>query len=172
MRPRYYTMSAKASRARNIRENASEPKDMMVQTRLVALTEVPMNTRISLALFGSVAIGFLAFFHAAPARAADVETSVSPVCDTQSQVERLARLIAYNANSAVHAVNTEAQDPRACGIANVAYLRGARVGTVRTQEATFEIVEVLVVGIVSEEGVKATKPRVYFSLLKIDERAV
>jgi hypothetical protein len=126
-----------------------------------------MNSRIWLACFG-----LMALLQAAPAQAADVETSVAPVCDTQKQVERLAGLFAYNAKSAVHAVNVEAQNPRACGIANVAFLRGARIGTVRTHEATFEIIEVLVVGTVSEEGVKAAKPAIYFSLLKIDERAV
>ena len=126
-----------------------------------------MNSRIGLAF-----VGLIAPLQAAPALAADVETSVAPVCDTQKQVERLAGLFAYNTKSAVHAVNVEAQNPRACGIANVAFLRGARIGTVRTQEATFEIVEVLVVGTVLGDSIMAAKPAIYFSLLKIDERAV
>jgi len=125
-----------------------------------------MAARASLAFFG-----FLALFQASPAQAADVETGIAPVCDTRQQVERLASLMAYSTKSAVQTVNTEAEDPHACGIANLAYLRGARAGTVHTQEATFEIVEVLVVGTVSETGVKPIKPAVYFSLLKIDERA-
>ena len=120
----------------------------------------------TLALFGilSVVLGV-------SARAAEVETGPAPVCDTQAQVERLASLFGGDAQSAIHAVNAEVRDPRACGLANLAYLRGARVGTVRTLDATFEIVEVLVVGVVSQTGVRATRPAVYFSLLKIDERA-
>jgi hypothetical protein len=126
-----------------------------------------MKSRIGFAFFG-----LMALLQTAPALAADVETSVAPVCDTQKQVERLALLFAYNTKSAVHAVNIEEQNPRACGIANVAFLRGARIGTVRTQDGTFEIVEVLVVGKVLGDSVMAAKPAIYFSLLKIDERAV
>jgi hypothetical protein len=36
----------------------------------------------------------------------------------------------------------------------------------------FEIVEVLVVGTVLGDSIMAAKPAIYFSLLKIDERAV
>jgi len=115
--------------------------------------------------------GILGFFQSAPAVAEEVETGVTPVCDTQKQVERLASLIAYNTKSAVNTVNSEERDPRACGIANMAYLRGDRIATVRTQEATFEIVKILVLGMVSGESIQATAPTVYFSLLKIDERA-
>ena len=39
-------------------------------------------------------------------------------------------------------------------------LRMARMGTVRTHVASFEIVEVLVVGIVAEESTKATTPMI------------
>ena len=126
-----------------------------------------MNSHIGLAFFG-----FMALLQAAPAQAGDVETSVAPVCNTQKQVERLADLIDYNTESAVHTVNVEAQNPRACGIANMAFLRGSRIAIVRAHEATFEIVEVLVVGTVSGDSVMAAKPAIYFSLLKIDERGV
>jgi hypothetical protein len=127
-----------------------------------------MNLRIGVASF----FGLMALLQSATALAADVETSVAPVCATQKQVERLAGLFAYNTKSAVHAVNVETQNPHACGIANVAFLRGARIGTVRTQEATFEIVEVLVVGTVLGDSIMAAKPVICFSLLKIEERAV
>ena len=127
-----------------------------------------MNTSApsSLALFG-----ILAFLQSAPAGAADVETGVAPVCDTQKHVERLASLMDYSTKSAIHTVNSEERDPRACRIANMAYLRGDRIGTVRTQEATFEIVKILVVGMMSGQSIQETGPTVYFSLLKIDERA-
>src|SRR5262245_54691875 len=104
--------------------------------------EVSMTARTTLAL-----LGILAMFQATPARAEDVETGLTPVCDTQKQVERLASLISYNAQSAVQTVNVEAEDPRACSIANLAYLRGARLGVVRAPTGTYEIVEVLVVGL-------------------------
>ena len=73
--------------------------------------------------------------------------------------------------SCTEAVNIETQNPQACGIADVALLRGARIGIVRTREATFEIVEVLVVGTVLGDRIMADKPVICFSLLKIDERS-
>src|SRR4051794_36550526 len=100
-------------------------------------TEVPMNSCIGVAS----CFGVMALLQNARVLGADVETSVAPVCATQKQVERLAGLFAYNTKSAVHVVNVETQNSQACGIVNVAFLRGARIGTVRTQEATFEIVE-------------------------------
>jgi hypothetical protein len=129
--------------------------------------EASMTARTNLAL-----LGILALFQATPARAVDVETGVTPVCDTQKQAERLASLFGYSAQSAVQTVNVEVEDPRACSIANLAYLRGARLGVVRTPTGTYEIAEVLVVGLVSQDDIKPIKPAVYFSVLKIDERAV
>jgi len=134
-----------------------------------------VNSQIGLALF--VLTAFLQATtaqaaYAVSVKGADVETSVAPVCETQKQVERLASLINYESKSAVHAVNVEAQNPRACGIANMAFLRGERIGMVHSHDATFEIVEVLVVGLVSGDSVMAAKPAIYFSLLKIDERSV
>jgi len=137
--------------------------------------EVLMNSRIELVLVVVTALLHVAPAQAAyadPAKAPDVETSVAPVCETQKQVERLASLIDYETSSAVNAVNVEAQNPRACGIANVAFVRGERIGMVHSYDATFEIVEVLVVGLASGDSVITAKPAIYFSLLKIEERRV
>jgi hypothetical protein len=101
-----------------------------------------------------------------------IEVGTGPICDTPKQVERLAALYERDAQSAVRTVNAEEHDPSACGIARLAFLRGARIATVRTQDAAFEIVEVLVVGIVTPAGFLMRPPAVYFSLFKIDERPV
>jgi hypothetical protein len=53
----------------------------------------------------------------------------------------------------------------------VAFVRGSRVGVVRTNGVTLEIVEVLVVGLVTARGIRRARPEVFFSLFKVDETA-
>jgi hypothetical protein len=52
----------------------------------------------------------------------------------------------------------------------VAYVRGAKAGTARSKAATFDIVEVLVVGVETRRGLQQASPAVYFRLFKIEER--
>jgi hypothetical protein len=59
---------------------------------------------------------------------------------------------AGDAEVAVQTVNSEERDPAACGLVEVVHLRGARIAMVRTKDATLEIVEVLVVGLATEDG--------------------
>ena len=106
----------------------------------------------------------------ASARDYEVELGIAPVCDTQKQVERLASVLSRDDESAIKIVNAEAHDPTACGEANIAFVRGSRIGTVRTKDHTFDVVEILVLGIVTANGVQATAPAVYFTLFQIDER--
>ena len=51
----------------------------------------------------------------------------------------------------------------------MAYVRGPQLGTARSKDASFEIVRILVVGIVTETGVKSVTPASFFSLFEIDE---
>jgi len=112
-----------------------------------------------------------AFAHeGAPAHDYEVELGNAPVCDTQKQVERLASALSGDDESAIKIVNAEEHDPTARGKANIAFVRGSRIGAVRTKDHTFDVVEVLVLGIVTANGVQATSPAVYFTLFKIDER--
>jgi hypothetical protein len=68
------------------------------------------------------------------------------------------------------AVNAEAHDATACALATVSYVRGARAGTARSKAGTFEIVEVLVVGVAPRRDLKQASPAVYFTLFKVEER--
>jgi hypothetical protein len=108
--------------------------------------------------------------HAQDLQQLPVEVGEGPICDTQQQAERLAALYPVEAPDAVRQVNAETDNPSACGIANLAYVRSAPLATVRTGDATFEIVKVLVLGVVTEKGVEAADPVVFYSLFKIDER--
>jgi hypothetical protein len=114
---------------------------------------------------------------AAPARAEtpawmdDIEVSTALVCDTQQQVERFLALLQSGAESALAAVNAEEKDPTACAEVNLAYVRGARLATVRTRDEAYAIVEILAIGVATENGVRAIAPVIYISLFEIDERA-
>ena len=66
--------------------------------------------------------------------------------------------------------NDEEEDPTACDVANLAYVRGHNALTIRTRDATFQIADILVIGVITDDGVEPVTPSVQFSLFKIDER--
>jgi hypothetical protein len=69
----------------------------------------------------------------------------------------------------VSAVNAEENNQGACGMSKLAFVRGASIATVRTKDETYEIVEILVVGVPTEAGVKAAVPSVFFAVFKLEE---
>src|SRR5215470_4588019 len=89
----------------------------------------------------------LAALLSAPARASDYEVGTNLVCDTQAQVERFVTLFTGDAQAAIRVVNIEEQNPSACVIMNVAYMRGTQIGLARHGDSAFEIVRILVIGI-------------------------
>lgn len=119
----------------------------------------------------SVMVGFLSVLLLAPARADEIETSTGVICNTQRQIERFVALNDADPQSAIRAVNAEEQDPTACAVASLAFVRGGSPVTVRKKDATFQIVPILVVGVVTPEGVRGVVPAVYFSLFKVEERS-
>jgi hypothetical protein len=119
----------------------------------------------------SVMVGFLSLLLLAPARADEIETSTGVICNTQRQIERFVALNDADPQSAIRAVNAEEQNPTACAVASLAFVRGGRPVTVRKKDATFQIVPILVVGVVTPDGVRGVVPAVYFSLFKVEERS-
>jgi hypothetical protein len=119
----------------------------------------------------SVMVGFLSLLLFAPAQADEIETSTGVICNTQRQIERFVALNDADPQSAIRAVNAEEQDPTACAVASLAFVRGGRPVTVRKKDATFQIVPILVVGVVTPDGVRGVVPAVYFSLFKVEERS-
>jgi len=105
-----------------------------------------------------------------PARAQNVEVGIGIVCDTQRQMERFVALFESDAEAAVNAVNAEEDDPNACVLGTIAFVRGPDVATARTQHATFQIVRILVVGIFTGAGFRATVPAAFYSVEKVEER--
>jgi hypothetical protein len=118
-----------------------------------------------------VMVGFLSLLLLAPANADEVEVSTGVICNTQKQMERFIALNDADPHSAIRAINAEEHDATACAVASLAFVRGSHAATVRKDDATFQIVPILVVGVVTPEGVRAIAPAVYFSLFRVDERS-
>jgi uncharacterized MAPEG superfamily protein len=96
----------------------------------------------------------------------------SLICDTQTQLERFVALFSGDTQAAIDAVNAEEQNPTACALVDVAYLRGEEIGIARNGGSAFEIVRILVVGIDTAAGIQAVRPSAYFSLFGVKEYAV
>jgi hypothetical protein len=114
----------------------------------------------------------LASLPCAPAHASNYEVGASLVCDTPAQVERFVALFSGDAQAAIRVVNAEEQNPSACVIMNVAYMRGTQISMARHGDSAFEIVRILVIGIETDNGIHPVRPRVYFSLFDVMEYAV
>ena len=104
-----------------------------------------------------------------PAQAVDVQVGTTLVCDTEQQAERFIAFYDGDAETAVEAVNAEVRNPTACALAEIAYLPGPPLVTTRKKIATFQIVHVLVIGIVTPNGVRAIEPAHFFSVLEVEE---
>jgi hypothetical protein len=108
-------------------------------------------------------------FLAVPARAQEVEVGTNLICDTQEQVERFVALYDGNAQAAISAVNAAEHNPTACGVATAAFVRGPQLATARNKDTTFNIVQLLVVAVVTETGVESVTPAAFFSLVPVEE---
>jgi hypothetical protein len=117
------------------------------------------------------AVGMLACLPARAQQAKDgVEVAERLACDTQEQAERFIALLQGNASSAVKAVNDEEKDPTACAIVTTAHLRGNDVATVRSSTFYYRIVRILVLGIVTENGMQNTAPATFYSVDRLEDR--
>jgi hypothetical protein len=107
-----------------------------------------------------------------PAQAIDYEVGSSLVCDTQEQVERFLAVFSGDAHAAIRVVNAEQQNPSACAIMNIAFVRGNQLGSVHRGDGAFQITHILVIGVENENGIQPVKPAAYFSAFGVKEYAV
>ena len=133
-------------------------------------TKTALSVAIVLVVLGT-ASGVLAGTDREEGAQAQVEVGTGIVCDTQRQTERFVALFHGETKAAVKAVNAEEGDPNACVVGTIAYVRGPEIATARTQDATFQIIRILVVGILTEAGFRATVPAAFFSVERVEERA-
>jgi hypothetical protein len=115
----------------------------------------------------------LVFSTLSAVQAREIEADTALICDTQRQAERVATILRSDAagiKTAVSHVNDEESSPSACGLADVEFLRGETIATIRTGGETFQIARIMVIGLVGEKGVQDVTPQFYFSVFKIEER--
>jgi hypothetical protein len=104
-----------------------------------------------------------------PAQAQEVEITNGLICDTQKQVEQFVALYDGDAQTTAEKVNASERNPTACIVSGMAYLRGRNLATARTRDTTFQIVPILVVGVVTEKGIETVEPSIYYSAIEIKE---
>ena len=102
--------------------------------------------------------------------AGEIQVGIRLVCNTQHEAFRFVKLYSGDAETALRIVNAEESDPTACDIVPVLYFVGSRLGSARTGKATFNIVKILIIGVVTSDGVRTVPPTEYFSALAVDER--
>jgi hypothetical protein len=106
-----------------------------------------------------------------PRPALPIEYGKGLVCHTQEQAEQLVARLGTDIDAATSTVNAGEHDGDACGIASLAFVRGGDLETVRNKDATFQIVEILVVGVETPKGFQAVVPAVFVALRKVNEYA-
>ena len=106
------------------------------------------------------------------AQAQEVEVTSGLICDTQKQVEQFVALYDGNARETAEKVNAAENNPTACVVSGMAYVRGRELKTARTKDTTFQIVPILVVGVVTEKGIQAVAPARFFSAIEVKELSV
>lgn len=119
-----------------------------------------------------LAVLMVSSFFAVPALAQEVEVGTNLFCDTQEQVERFVTLFDGDTQNAVDGVNAAERNPTACAVSTVVYVRGPKLAVARSKDATFDIVKILVLGVVAEDGVHPAKPASFFTVFTVDEIGV
>lgn len=119
-----------------------------------------------------IALGSIVVF-GSPAFAADIEIGRGIICDTQEQMERYVAVFKGNAKDALIAVNTEARKDDACAAAVIAYLARETTTTARnTNGGAYRVLEILVLGVVTNLDVQQVAPFPQFTIKKIDELSI
>ena len=118
----------------------------------------------------TLGIALLSLLLCFPARAQKIEVGTVIFCDTQKQVERFVALFDGNEENAMKAVNVEENDPTACVRGTIAFIRGPEIATARTWNMTFHIVQVTVVGVLTEAGLQSVGPAATYSIESAEER--
>jgi hypothetical protein len=79
---------------------------------------------------------------------------VGMICNTADQAKQFLRLRAKGADlrQAMHAVNQQAHQPRACGFAAVAYIRDQTMGTQAVNDKLLQIVRINVIAGYNQSG--------------------
>jgi hypothetical protein len=105
----------------------------------------------------------------APQASPEAEIGTGLVCDTQEQVELFISLYDGDPQDAVKKVNDAERNPTACAVATMAYVRGRTLATAHHNDSAFQIIPILVLGLITESGVESVTPGAFFSAIEIEQ---
>jgi hypothetical protein len=103
-----------------------------------------------------------------PARADDIQVGTGLVCDTQEQAERFAALYDGDTETAIDTINAEEHNATACAIVTMTFMSGPPLATVRKADTTLKVVPIVVVGLITPDGIQAVEPARFFSVQEVE----
>jgi len=106
----------------------------------------------------------------AQTQAQSIEVGSGVFCDTQAEMERFVALFEGDMQTAMNAVNTEMKDPTACVSATIAFTRAQEVAKLERWSETYRIVQMTVVGVLTNQGPQAIEPAIVYSIKRTEER--
>jgi hypothetical protein len=120
----------------------------------------------------------LSLFAALGARAQDapaqeVQAGRLVICGTAEKAQRFAAqhqdLQAAIANDDAATSKDASGASSACLVAGIAYVSGKQIDRVRSKDGTYDVTEILIVGVATPYGMLAIEPSVVYTLLKVEE---
>lgn len=143
---------------------------------LGAIRPLPFDTEVTmkvntlwLTIYTAIAVLGLYIAGTTLARAQEIEVGQGIVCDSAQQVTRFLE-IGGEPQAALDKVNAEANDPVACVLLGVAFVRGEQTTTVRNQDGAWRVTQILVMAVYLPTGWQSIAPHVYYSALRVEER--
>jgi hypothetical protein len=79
----------------------------------------------------------------------DIQVGQGVVCDTAEQVQRITTLLdeSPSVENAITTINTEASNPRACGLVLAAFVRGNEVAEAHKGVRSLKVVEITILAV-------------------------
>jgi len=120
----------------------------------------------------------LSLFAALGARAQDtpaqeVQAARLVICGTAEKAQRFAAqhqdLQAAIASDDAATSKDASGASNACLVAGIAYVSGKQIDRVRSKDGTYDVTEILIVGVATPYGMLAIEPSVVYTLLKVEE---
>ena len=98
----------------------------------------------------------------------DPAVGVGIICNTSEQAEHFVRLRSQGAHpdQAILAVNANAKDARACGVAAIAYIRNQTVDTMKVHDNLVQIIRINVVAGFNGAGWQRVSDMVQYAVLE------
>ena len=118
---------------------------------------------------GASFLASAAFADGTEQKTPEVEYGTSLICQTEQQAAQLVAHLDTDMHAALTDEDAEVAVPPPCQAATVAFVRGQMLGTLRTRDAAFQMVRVLVVGVGAPNEFRAVTPAAFISLIKVVE---